>query len=120
MADAATNGPRILGGVPGTRFDRVEWYSDIGSTNSYAMASSREVLLASWLERCERWLRMLEHDDAGPALLRWAHRARSATIGTRVRVERPDDVIVGTAVDVTVAGQLVVQRDAPAAERVEV
>ena len=54
----------------------------------------------------------------GPERLRDAHRARSATIGRAVRVERGGGDLVGTAVDVGTDGALVVE--AADGERVSV
>ena len=54
----------------------------------------------------------------GPERLRDAHRARSATIGQAVRVERGGGDLVGTAVDVGTDGALVVE--AADGERVSV
>jgi len=46
-----------------------------------------------------------------PALVPARYRARLATIGRRVHVDRPHDVLLGEAVDVTDDGALVVRRD---------
>jgi BirA family biotin operon repressor/biotin-[acetyl-CoA-carboxylase] ligase len=47
----------------------------------------------------------------GPERLRQDHLAVSATVGSRVRVERPSGDLVGEAVDLTAAGALVVVPD---------
>ena len=63
-----------------------------------------------------RLLQRLDHHDRqvradGPEALLAEWRARSATLGRRVRVDLGADDIVGTAVDVTAEGHLVVDTD---------
>jgi BirA family biotin operon repressor/biotin-[acetyl-CoA-carboxylase] ligase len=58
----------------------------------------------------DRQLATLESAD-GPEHLRADHLAASATVGSRVRVERPGGDLVGDAVDLTVDGGLVVVPD---------
>lgn len=67
----------------------------------------REDLLVALLRHLDRWYAdLVATQDAGP--LRDAWRARSATLGRRVRVDLGRDDVVGTAVDVTEAGHLVI------------
>ncbi len=61
----------------------------------------REQLLIALLQRLDNWY-------GAPALRdRW--RDLSATIGTSVRVEAPDEVVVGDAVDADAEGRLIVE-----------
>ena len=69
----------------------------------------REDLLAAMLERLDQHDRRLRSDGPEALLDEW--RARSATLGRRVRVDLGADEIVGTAVDVTAEGHLVVDTD---------
>ncbi len=64
----------------------------------------RDALLERFLARLERELDAL---DQVPE----RYRARLATLGRRVRVERAHDTLEGDAVDVTHDGALVVRRD---------
>lgn len=66
-------------------------------------------LLVAFLRRLDAHYATLLAD--GPADLVAAWRARSATLGRRVRVNVGNDVVEGTAVDVTDAGHLVVDTD---------
>ena len=71
-------------------------------------AVDREDLLVALLERLDaRYGHLVRTGDRGPLLDDW--RARSATLGRRVRVELGRDDVVGTAVDVTPDGHLVVE-----------
>jgi BirA family biotin operon repressor/biotin-[acetyl-CoA-carboxylase] ligase len=64
-------------------------------------------LLVALLRRLEHWYAALVATrDREPLLAAW--RARSATLGRRVRVDLGADDVEGTAVDVTVDGHLVV------------
>ena len=58
-----------------------------------------------------RWLPLV--GPAAPSVEEFvaAYRARSATLGRRVRVELADAVLVGTAVDIEDDGALVVEDD---------
>jgi BirA family biotin operon repressor/biotin-[acetyl-CoA-carboxylase] ligase len=56
--------------------------------------------------------------DADALLVRY--RAELATIGQRVRAEMPSGDVVGTAIDVTVAGQLVVRGDDGRVDEIDV
>jgi BirA family biotin operon repressor/biotin-[acetyl-CoA-carboxylase] ligase len=77
----------------------------------------RAALLAAWAERFLAGYEELCAGRPGPVLA--AYRDRLVTVGRRVRAERvAADPVVGTAVDLTPAGGLVVQTDAGA--RVEV
>jgi BirA family biotin operon repressor/biotin-[acetyl-CoA-carboxylase] ligase len=69
----------------------------------------------------DRQLADLDRPD-GPERLRRDHLAVSATVGSRVRVERPSGALVGDAVDLTLQSALVVAPDGtgPTAEPVEV
>jgi BirA family biotin operon repressor/biotin-[acetyl-CoA-carboxylase] ligase len=70
----------------------------------------RERLLVVWLRRLDAELELLAGSD-GRARLAARARDRSATLGRRVRVERPDGALTGTATDVTASGHLVVAPD---------
>jgi BirA family biotin operon repressor/biotin-[acetyl-CoA-carboxylase] ligase len=67
-------------------------------------------LMVDVLVAFDRQLATLESAD-GPEHLRADHLAASATVGSRVRVERPGGDLVGDAVDLTVDGGLVVVPD---------
>ena len=67
-------------------------------------------LMVDVLVAFDRQLAALESTD-GPERLRADHLAASATVGSRVRVERPGGDLVGDAVDLTVDGALVVEPD---------
>jgi BirA family biotin operon repressor/biotin-[acetyl-CoA-carboxylase] ligase len=70
----------------------------------------RAELLAAWAERFLDGYRNLVAGEPGPVLA--AYRDRLATLGCRVRAERVGaDPVVGTAVDLTPTGALVVQTD---------
>jgi BirA family transcriptional regulator, biotin operon repressor / biotin---[acetyl-CoA-carboxylase] ligase len=67
----------------------------------------REELLVAMLRRLEEiYGRLGRTGDRGPLLEQW--RARSATLGRTVRIEQSGDDHIGTAVDVTPEGHLVV------------
>lgn len=65
-------------------------------------------LLVALVRRLDELDRSLE-TDGGPEALRAAWAGRSATIGRRVRVDLGADDVVGTAVDLTAEGHLVVE-----------
>jgi BirA family biotin operon repressor/biotin-[acetyl-CoA-carboxylase] ligase len=65
---------------------------------------AREELLAAFLARYEE--RLADLDGT-----RQEYRRRLATLGRTVRVERPADTLVGTAVDIDEAGRLLVDVD---------
>ena len=68
-------------------------------------------LLVALLRRLDGWYGALASTrDAGP--LRAAWRERSATLGRQVRVDLGSDDVIGTAVDVTAEGHLVVETEA--------
>ena len=72
----------------------------------------REVVLVDLLVGLDqRWLPLVESASADPDEFLSAYRARSATLGSRVRVELTDAVLVGTAVDLAADGSLVVEDD---------
>jgi BirA family transcriptional regulator, biotin operon repressor / biotin---[acetyl-CoA-carboxylase] ligase len=73
----------------------------------------RAALLAAWAERFVDGYRQLAAGEPGPVLA--AYRRRLVTLGRRVRAERVGaGPVVGTAVDLTATGGLVVQTDAGA------
>jgi BirA family transcriptional regulator, biotin operon repressor / biotin---[acetyl-CoA-carboxylase] ligase len=73
----------------------------------------RAGLLAAWGERFVDGYRYLAAGEPGPVLA--AYRRRLVTLGRRVRAERVGaEPVVGTAVDLTATGGLVVQTDAGA------
>jgi BirA family transcriptional regulator, biotin operon repressor / biotin---[acetyl-CoA-carboxylase] ligase len=77
----------------------------------------RAALLGAWAERFVDGYRQLAAGEPGPTLA--AYRRRLVTLGRRVRAERVGaEPVVGTAVDLTATGGLVVQTDSGA--RVEV
>ena len=74
-------------------------------------------LLAAVLAEFEVRLGDLEAID-GPERLQAAHRDRSATVGSEVRVETSDSPLVGTAVGLDLDGSLLVDAgDGPVAVR---
>ena len=73
----------------------------------------RAGLLAAWAERFVDGYRQLAAGEPGPVLA--AYRRRLVTLGRRVRADRVGaEPVVGTAVDLTATGGLVVQTDAGA------
>jgi BirA family transcriptional regulator, biotin operon repressor / biotin---[acetyl-CoA-carboxylase] ligase len=91
------------GPLPEELADRAVTCEQIAGT-----APDREDLLVALLRRLDGWYGPLVRSlDAGP--LREAWRAASATLGRRVRVDLGRDDVVGTAVDVTEDGHLVVE-----------
>jgi biotin-(acetyl-CoA carboxylase) ligase len=73
----------------------------------------REALLVSWLRHLDEALDRIESAE-GRALLAREARQLSATLGRPVRVEQSGGTIVGTAVDITVTGHLVVRPEGSA------
>ena len=74
-------------------------------------------LLAAVLAEFEARLGDLEATD-GPERLQAAHRDRSATVGSEVRVEASDGPLLGTAVGLDLDGSLLVDAgDGPVAVR---
>jgi BirA family biotin operon repressor/biotin-[acetyl-CoA-carboxylase] ligase len=70
----------------------------------------RAALLAAWGERFVDGYRRLAGGEPGPVLA--AYRRRLVTLGRRVRADRVGaEPVVGTAVDLTAVGGLVVQTD---------
>jgi BirA family biotin operon repressor/biotin-[acetyl-CoA-carboxylase] ligase len=70
----------------------------------------RADLLAAWAERFVDGYRQLAAGEPGPMLA--AYRRRLVTLGRRVRADRVGaEPVVGTAVDLTATGGLVVQTD---------
>lgn len=96
----------------------VNWPSDLPheltgtmTAANLAAGATREVdrvaLLMAYLRHLEsRYLPLVRGRDRSAVLTAW--KARSATLGRRVRVDLGTDDIVGTAVDITAAGHLVV------------
>ncbi len=74
------------------------------------VSADRWWLMVDVLVAFDRQLAALDSPD-GPERLRQDHLAASATVGSRVRVERPGGDLVGDAVDLTVDGALVVEPD---------
>ncbi|MBX3284797.1 MAG: biotin--[acetyl-CoA-carboxylase] ligase [Actinobacteria bacterium] len=72
-------------------------------------APDRADLLVALLRRLHTTYGGLVGGPSGPAELLDAWRARSATLGRRVRVDLGADDVVGTAIDVTEEGHLVVE-----------
>jgi BirA family biotin operon repressor/biotin-[acetyl-CoA-carboxylase] ligase len=72
-------------------------------------APGRAEVLVAMLERLDARYRDLAASPEAIGRLRDAWRERSATIGRRVRVDLGSDDLVGTAVDVTAEGHLVVE-----------
>jgi BirA family biotin operon repressor/biotin-[acetyl-CoA-carboxylase] ligase len=73
----------------------------------------RAALLAAWAERFVDGYRHLAAGEPGPLLA--AYRRRLVTLGRRVRADRVGaEPVVGTAVDLTATGGLVLQTDAGA------
>ena len=75
---------------------------------------AREEVLVAILDelgaRLASWADAVGDPDLGPDPLRSAYRARSATLGSQVRVLLPGtDELRGTALDVDLDGRLVVQ-----------
>lgn len=70
-------------------------------------AVDREDLLISLLQHLGPWYERLVAGDRSALVAPW--RERSATLGRRVRVELGPDDVVGTAVDLTEDGHLVVE-----------
>jgi BirA family biotin operon repressor/biotin-[acetyl-CoA-carboxylase] ligase len=74
-----------------------------------APAPTPAEVLVAMLRHLDRHYGRLVTDPAGSASLLAAWRERSATLGRRVRVDLGADDVVGTAVDVTDEGHLVVE-----------
>jgi BirA family biotin operon repressor/biotin-[acetyl-CoA-carboxylase] ligase len=71
-------------------------------------AVDRDEVLDAWLAELGSRLPLLD-DPAGRRQLADEHRAACVTLGRRVRVERPHDVLVGDAVDLADDGSLLVR-----------
>jgi len=72
----------------------------------------REVLVAELLVALDsRWLPLVGNRAGGIEEFLDAYRARSATLGRRVRVELPGAELFGTAVDIEPDGALVIEDD---------
>ncbi|MEO6627345.1 MAG: biotin--[acetyl-CoA-carboxylase] ligase [Aquihabitans sp.] len=73
------------------------------------VAPDREDLLVAMLLALDRWYPLLLAGEEGVAQLRSSWRDCSATLGRRVRVDLGVDDLIGTAVDVTTEGHLVIE-----------
>ena len=69
----------------------------------------REDLLIEILRRLDSLVPLLSQGGEGRAEVHERWRARSATLGQRVRVDLGSDDVEGTAVDITADGHLVVE-----------
>jgi BirA family transcriptional regulator, biotin operon repressor / biotin---[acetyl-CoA-carboxylase] ligase len=126
LAEAHLEGPRldwvVLGmgvNVAQRREDLPPELADRATSVALALGApvDRAGLLAAWAERFVDGYRHLTAGEPGPVLA--AYRRRLVTLGRRVRADRVGaEPVVGTAVDLTATGGLVVQTDAGA--RVEV
>lgn len=116
LVDVEGVGPFVVVGL-GINLERSSVPADLGdvATSLDAVLGGtvdREVVLLDLLVGLdERWLPLVEPATADPEEFLAAYRARSATIGRRVRVDLGTSILVGTAVDVDAAGALVVEDD---------
>jgi|CXWL01.1.fsa_nt_gi BirA family biotin operon repressor/biotin-[acetyl-CoA-carboxylase] ligase len=86
-----------------------EELTGIATAISLAGASSvpsRDVLLVAWLRRWHGWLTILDA-PAGAQRVRAAYEHMSATLGTEVRIQLPNETFEGTATAFTDSGHLV-------------
>jgi BirA family transcriptional regulator, biotin operon repressor / biotin---[acetyl-CoA-carboxylase] ligase len=113
-------GPRAVVGI-GLNVGQSATELPVDTATSLALAGGREpvredVLAAILRElgaRLRAWAQAEGDPDGGPVPLRSAYRARSATLGSQVRVVLPGkDDLRGTAVDVDPGGRLVVAPEA--------
>lgn len=81
------------------------------SLNLLGAEVDRWTLAASLLGELGPMIDELSYSAVAGELLMRSYRAACATLGQRVRVELADAVLVGTAVDVTDAGALVIEDD---------
>jgi BirA family transcriptional regulator, biotin operon repressor / biotin---[acetyl-CoA-carboxylase] ligase len=103
LAQRAVNGSVIVGvGV------NVGWAPD-GAARLGSGHSPADVLRAV----------LTAHDDL-PADIAGEYRSNLVTLGMRVRVERPNDDVVGTAIDVEADGRLVVLDECAVTHRLDV
>ena len=126
LAEAHLEGDRLAGVLLGMGVNVTQGASDFpaevaGRATSVSLAAGapvdRAALLAAWAGRFLAGYAALGADRPGQVLA--AYRGRLVTIGRRVRADRVGaGPVVGTAVDLTPAGGLVVQTDA--GPRVEV
>jgi BirA family biotin operon repressor/biotin-[acetyl-CoA-carboxylase] ligase len=101
VAETATALDRLLPAPPG---DGPPWAGEAGRD------ALRAALLTAFLRRLDERYGELVRTRSGEVVTR-AWRARSATLGRRVRVDLGAEDVVGTAVDVTPEGHLVVEAD---------
>ena len=80
---------------------RGDWFPPELADTATAVAVDRTDLLVAWLRAYDTWLGRLDEVVA-------AARARSATLGRRVRVQATDGSFEGTARDLTAEGFLLV------------
>jgi BirA family biotin operon repressor/biotin-[acetyl-CoA-carboxylase] ligase len=126
LAEAQLDGDRLAAVLLGMGVNVGQGAADFPSevaqrATSVSLAAGAPVdraeLLAAWAERFLEGYRSLVAGRPGPLLA--AYRERLVTVGRRVRAERLGaDPVVGTAVDLTPAGGLIVQTASGA--RVEV
>jgi BirA family biotin operon repressor/biotin-[acetyl-CoA-carboxylase] ligase len=122
LAEAHLDGGRLGSVLLGMGVNVTQGVEDLppevaGRATSVALAAGATVdragLLGAWGERFAVGYRRLAGGAPGPLLA--AYRERLATIGRRVRAERVGaEPVVGTAVDLTEVGGLVVRTDAGA------
>jgi BirA family transcriptional regulator, biotin operon repressor / biotin---[acetyl-CoA-carboxylase] ligase len=122
LAEAHLDGGRPTWVVLGMGVNVTQQAADLPAevaarATSVAMAAGGPVdrgeLLAAWAERFLDGYRGLTAGEPGPLLA--AYRERLVTLGRRVRAERVRaEPVVGTAVDLTGTGGLVIQTDAGA------
>ena len=114
------NGPRAVVGV-GLNVNQTAAELPVGTATSLSLVGGRDlaredVLVAILDElgaRLAAWADAGGDPDQGPNPVRSAYRARSATLGSQVRVLLSGtDELRGTAVDVDLDGRLVVQAEA--------
>jgi BirA family biotin operon repressor/biotin-[acetyl-CoA-carboxylase] ligase len=89
-----------------------------GTATALSHLAGREIdraaLLVALLRGVDGWYgRLAGGSAAGAGALRGRYRELSATVGQRVRVETPDGVVAGDAVDVDDEGRLLVVDDCP-------
>ncbi len=71
----------------------------------------RAAVVAALLECLDRWINVATHDEKGWEIARRTWRGRCGDFGTRVTLQHDGREFAGTAVDVSVEGDLIVQLD---------
>lgn len=89
--------------------DLAEIAVSLDALTAPAAPPGRVDVLVAMLQHLDGWYRRLLDGPEGAEELLAAWRERSATLGRRVRVDLGSDDLVGTAVDVTADGHLVVE-----------